>query len=93
MGAFQEENGEDLARQLGVLAAGLQELGLRAKVTPGRFPPRLTVTNPQVAHLSEVIYAANGRDNGPCFWWSWREPIDVITNTEAVAAKIARVLA
>jgi hypothetical protein len=93
MSASREEFAEDLAGQLGVLAVGLQELGLRVKVVSGRLPPRLTVTNPQVGQLSEVIYAANGRDSGPCFWWSWREPIDAITNTDAVAARIARVLA
>ncbi len=93
MSAPQEESAEELAGQLSVLASGLRELGLRVKVVPGRFPPRLTVTNPQVAQLSEVIYAAIGRDNDPCFWWSWQEPIDAIANTEAAAARIARVLA
>jgi hypothetical protein len=92
MSAPEEESAEDLAGQLSVLAGDLQELGLRVKAVPGRFPPRITVTNPQVAQLSEVIYAANGRDSGPCFWWSWREPIDTVTNTEAAAARIARVL-
>lgn len=92
MSAPNEESAADLVGQLGVLATGLQELGLRVKVVPGRLPPRITVTNPKVAQLSEVIYATNGRDGGPCFWWSWGEAIDAITNTEAAAARIARVL-
>ncbi len=89
----EEEAGEDLAGQLGALAADLQELGFRAAIGPGRFPPRLTVSNPKVAQLSEVIYAANGRERGPCFWSSWKEPIGAIANTGAAAARIARVLA
>jgi hypothetical protein len=93
MTAPQQATTEDLAGQLSTLAADLQELGLRTRPLPGRFPPCLTVTNPQVVHLSETIYAANARDGAPSFWWSWGDPIDAITNPEAAAARIARVLA
>jgi hypothetical protein len=93
MTAPQAATTEDLAGQLNALAADLQGLGLRTRTLPGRFPPCLTVTNPQVVHLSETIYAANARDGAPSFWWSWGDPIDAITNTEAAATKIARVLA
>ncbi len=65
---------------------------MRTKPVPGRLPPRLKVTNAKVAHLSEVIYAAKARDGAPWFWWSWGERIDAISNTEAVAARISRVL-
>lgn len=81
-----------LTEQLIVLAADLERLGLRARTLPGRQPPCLRVTNPQVAQLSEVIYAAKSRDGGTWFWWSWGERIDDITNAQAVASRIARVL-
>lgn len=93
MTASQEATTEDLAGQLAALAAELDELGMRTRAVPGRFPPRLEVTNSQVAHLSEVIYAAKSRHGDPWFWWSWGERIDEISNTGAVAARIARVLA
>ena len=82
MTAPQEATAEDLTEQLDALATHLERLGLRTRTLPGHF-----------AHLSEIIYAANGHQSGAAFWWSWCEPIGAITTAEAVAARIARVLA
>jgi len=83
----------DLAGQLAVLAADLEDLGLATRPLSGQRRPCLKVTNPNAKQLSEVIYAARSRDGQAWFWWSWRERIDSITSTQAVAATIARVLA
>jgi hypothetical protein len=92
MTACQTATTADLTNSLDALAANLEGLGLTTKVVPGSTPPRLKVTNPQVTQLTETVVATGGRDGSLSFWWSWGERIDAITETQAVAARIARVL-
>jgi hypothetical protein len=71
------------------LAAELSSRGFNTAIaTPDGHLPFLTVTNPAVSHLCEVIIADQG-----FYWYSWADRISSLDDISTAAASIARVLA
>ena len=80
-------SGQDAA--LDKLAAELRVRGYQAHLTaPDGRPPSLTVTNPQVAVLAEMVMA-----DATSFWWPWACRIAAVADVAGAADVIARVLA
>lgn len=70
------------------LADALHKQGLPATVlTPQGRRPCVQAKSPQSSMLREDVYAESG-----WFWWSWADRLAPVTDVEAAARKIARVL-
>jgi hypothetical protein len=75
---------DDLTR----LAAELSARGCKTVLSTGEGrQPRLDVSNPRAALLSETVYVADG-----AFCWSWQEPIAPVADVSTAAGILARVL-
>jgi hypothetical protein len=79
---------EDPAVALEKLAAELAARGYRTPVlTPYGRPPSLVVSNPAAPRMTETVMAEGGS-----FWWPWADRIGPVSDVNAAAERVARVL-
>jgi hypothetical protein len=73
------------------LGTSLQVRGWKVSLTTTGGRPRLKVTNPTAAELSETIHCRRAGDDW-LFLWSWAEVIGPVEKIDAVGRQIRHVL-
>jgi hypothetical protein len=82
-----DETHTDARTQLERLGAELAERGWNVEVGQDGTQPVLSVRNPNVADLNELIMCS-----GEAFRWTWGQGIGSITEVPGVATRIMHVL-